>query len=284
MKLVGKFFTIYALCLMPCALYANCGVRGVEASAPVLCGIARQGGMLYGELDDNWNVYSGDEKISMNGIFIIGLDRDHPENLQLRFCKPARRRAGDCSVYTYRIEQRTYQEQRITVSRVFDELAADVLRRIESENALVRRNRAEAANLDATGFMDMRLPDNMMGHRISAVFGSRRIVNNYPRRPHLGVDIAAPRGTKVKPVADGVVIIAADMFFNGKTIFISHGHGIVSAYMHMDSKDVRVGDTVRRGDVIGTVGSTGRSTGPHLHLGVYWRNVAIDPKLVVGGF
>jgi hypothetical protein len=270
--------------LIPGSLYA-CDVRGLEEGAPVLCGVAKQGGLLYGELSPEWNVYNGDEKISMNGIFVIGLGRDHPENLQLRFCKTAKRsllRGGDqCSIYTYNIKSRTYKEQNITVSRRFDELSAEVQRRIESENTLIRMERAASSGFDATEFMNMRLPDNMRNYRISGVFGTRRIVNGQPRRPHLGVDIAAPRGTKVKSVADGQVIITADMFFNGKTVFISHGHGITTAYMHLESIDVQAGDVVMQGDVIGRVGSTGRSTGPHLHLGAYWRNIAIDPQLGV---
>ena len=294
MKLFVKILTInkriclvpYALCLVCAFVQTNanaCDVRGIEPNAPVLCGIAKQGGILYGELSTgHWNVYNGDEKISMNGIFVVGLGRDHSENLSLRFCKRITGRMKyTCDNYNYKIIQRTYEEQRITVSREFDELSPQVLRRVNSENANVQAVRAAAAKFDTTAFMDMTLSDNLRGHRISGVFGTRRIVNGQPRRPHLGVDIAAPRGTDVASVADGIVVIVADMFFNGKTVFVSHGHGITTSYMHLDRIDVNVGDTVMRGDVIGRVGSTGRSTGPHLHLGAYWRNIAIDPKLVV---
>jgi len=281
------FLFSYSFFLLPYSLYA-CDVRGQEQNAPVLCGVAKQGGLLYGELSqdaENWNVYSGDEKISMNGIFVIGLGRDHPDTLRLRFCKTEkrmlRRDRDSCSVYTYRIAQRKYEEQRITVSRMFEELSPENQRRVDSEAALVRARRKETADFDATEFMGMELSDILRAHRISGVFGTRRIVNGNPRSPHNGVDIAAPRGTKVAAVADGIVIVAEDMFLSGKTVIVSHGHGVTTSYLHLDSISVGAGDTVRRGGAVGRVGSTGRSTGPHLHLGAHWRNVAIDPKLVV---
>ncbi|MCL1785675.1 MAG: M23 family metallopeptidase [Alphaproteobacteria bacterium] len=280
------FSMLCALCsaFCICAANAECDIRGVEKDAPVLCGVAAQGGFLYGELDENWNVYGGDEKISMNGIFVMGLDRDMPEFLQMRFCKSSGRALfgkDSCEVFTYKIKQRTYGEQKITVAKEFDELSPKDQKRADAESAMVQKARARAINLDATGFLDMELPDNLKPQRISGVFGTGRIVNGNPRRPHYGVDIASPRGTKVGAVADGIVIVASDMFYSGNTVIVSHGHGITTSYLHMDGMNVKAGDVVTRGDKVGVVGSTGRSTGPHLHLGAHWRNVAIDPQLVI---
>ena len=109
-------------------------------------------------------------------------------------------------------------------------------------------------------------------------FGSRRVINGEPRSPHTGADYAADQGTRVLAVASGVVHLAEEHFFSGNSVFIDHGDGLVSMYFHMHELFVQPGDTVTRGSVIGTVGSTGRSTGPHLHFGLRWRGARIDPR------
>ena len=120
--------------------------------------------------------------------------------------------------------------------------------------------------------------------RISGVYGSQRFYNGEPRRPHYGIDIAAPRGTPVMAPAPGQVTLAEpDMYFEGGLIFIDHGLGVTSAYMHLDTLKVQVGDRVRQGDVIATVGSTGRSTGPHLDWRMFWNKARLDPALVAAG-
>ena len=119
--------------------------------------------------------------------------------------------------------------------------------------------------------------------RISGVFGSQRILNGKPRRPHNGIDIAAPQGTPVVAMAEGRVAMAkSDMFLTGKTVMIDHGHGLNSIYIHMDQITIKSGDLVSRGQQIGTVGMTGRATGPHLHWGVSLFNTKLDPALLVG--
>lgn len=120
--------------------------------------------------------------------------------------------------------------------------------------------------------------------RISGVYGSQRFYNGEARRPHFGIDIAAPRGTKVTAPAPGKVTLAEpDMYFEGGLVFIDHGLKVTSAYMHLDSLNVKVGDVVAAGDVIATVGSTGRSTGPHLDWRMFWGGARIDPALVAVG-
>ena len=108
-------------------------------------------------------------------------------------------------------------------------------------------------------------------------FGHRRIINGAPRSPHTGVDISAPQGTPVVAPAAGVVILAGDFFFTGKSVYIDHGLGMIGMFFHFSSIDVAEGDFVEQGQVIGAVGSTGRATGPHLHWGVRWRNDRINP-------
>ena len=113
-------------------------------------------------------------------------------------------------------------------------------------------------------------------------FGSRRFINGEPRNPHTGLDYAAPRGEPVRAVADGVVALQDDFFFGGRSVFIDHGDGLISMYMHLSRVDVAAGQTVERAQTIGAVGSTGRATGPHLHFGLRWHGARIDPGLLLG--
>ena len=112
----------------------------------------------------------------------------------------------------------------------------------------------------------------------------RRFFNGEERNPHAGLDIAVPQGTPVKASADGVVTITGDYFFNGKTVFVDHGQGLISMYCHLSEIDVVKGQRVRRGEVIAKVGSTGRSTGPHLHWTVSLNNQRVDPAIFIGAF
>ena len=116
----------------------------------------------------------------------------------------------------------------------------------------------------------------------TGVFGSQRILNGKPRRPHFGIDIAAPKGTKVLNSNSGRVLLAEkNLFFTGGTIIIEHGHGLISIYSHLDQIFVKNGKFVKKGKLIGTVGSTGRSTGPHLDFRLYCKNIPVDPDLVI---
>ena len=118
--------------------------------------------------------------------------------------------------------------------------------------------------------------------RLSGFYGNQRILNGVPRRPHLGVDIAAPIGTPVYSSADGeVVLTEEDLFYTGKTIVINHGHGLTSIYSHLDKINVKVREQVKQGSVIGKIGNTGRSSGPHLDWRVNWFNVRVDPMLTL---
>jgi murein DD-endopeptidase MepM/ murein hydrolase activator NlpD len=118
--------------------------------------------------------------------------------------------------------------------------------------------------------------------RISGRFGNQRVYNGVPKSPHSGMDIAAPNGTPVLAPAAGVVTFAApDLYLTGGTLLLDHGHGVSSNFLHLSRIDVKVGDRVMQGQVIGTVGATGRATGPHLHWGMNWFDVRVDPLLVL---
>lgn len=118
--------------------------------------------------------------------------------------------------------------------------------------------------------------------RISGRFGNQRVYNGTPKSPHSGMDIAVPTGTPVRAPADGVITFAdPGLYLTGGTVVLDHGHGISSNFLHLSRIDAKVGDSVRQGDVIAAVGATGRVTGPHLHWGMSWFEVRIDPLLVL---
>jgi murein DD-endopeptidase MepM/ murein hydrolase activator NlpD len=113
-------------------------------------------------------------------------------------------------------------------------------------------------------------------------FGNRRILNGEPRSPHSGVDFAAQLGEPVLAVANGTVVLAEDHFFAGNSVFVDHGDGLISMSFHLSRMDVRPGDDVRRGQVLGLVGATGRVTGPHLHFAIRWHGARVDAGLLIG--
>jgi len=120
--------------------------------------------------------------------------------------------------------------------------------------------------------------------RISSTYGKRRYYNNKPKSPHKGIDIATKRGTSIVASESGVVKIAQEFFFNGNTIYLDHGEGVITMYAHMKGFEVGEGDFVEKGEVIGYVGTTGRSTGPHLHFGIMLNAKAVDPGIFVADY
>lgn len=134
-----------------------------------------------------------------------------------------------------------------------------------------------------------RQPSNLMldrpvDGRLSSAFGLRRIFNGEERNPHSGLDFAVPSGTPIKSPAAGKVILTGDYFFNGKTVFIDHGQGMISMFCHLSLIDVKVGVELQRGEVLGKVGATGRATGPHLHWNVSLNNARVDPAIFIGAY
>lgn len=166
-----------------------------------------------------------------------------------------------------------YEEQHLTIkdeSKV-NPSAEDMVRINQEE---IRKKKVKTLRTETLPRVDFIWPAE---GRISSIFGLRRFFNEQERRPHNGLDIAAAIGTPVKAVADGTVIDAGDFFFSGNMIFLDHGQGIISLYAHMDRIDVKPGDNIKQGDIIGTVGQTGRATGPHLHFAVFANRTLIDP-------
>jgi len=187
----------------------------------------------------------------------------------------------DGQARSFRVEPRTYREQHITLKnqRQVNPNPAD-LKRIERE--LDEQTRAYRQ-------FSPRQPSNLLFDKpvsgpLSSPFGLRRFFNGEERNPHSGLDFAAPAGTPIKTPAAGKVILTGNYFFNGNTVFVDHGQGLISMFCHLSKIDVKVGDELSRGAVLGKVGSTGRATGPHLHWNVSLNDARIDPSIFIGAF
>ena len=177
---------------------------------------------------------------------------------------------------TFDIHDKHYrtQELKIKNDRKVNPAAED-LKRIDSEQA---RSNAALSKFTPADVPALSLIVPVTGKR-SDSYGSRRIFNGQPRNPHTGMDISAPTGTPIHSPAAGRVVEVGDFFFNGNTVYIDHGAGLVTMYCHLSSIAVKAGDTVAAGEVIGKVGATGRVTGPHLHWGVALNRAMVDPEL-----
>lgn len=247
------------------------------AGALSLEGDFEQGGVVFGKTDPNAKVrFAGRElRLTEDGRFVFGFGRDFAESAELEVEYPD----GQRELRTLAVSPRTYAIQRIDglpPKKVSP--PEEVWERIKRENAEIAAARAQDHAL--TGFLGpFQWPTEGI---ITGVYGSQRILNGQPKRPHYGIDIAAPEGTLVVAPAGGVVsLVASDYYYTGGTIIIDHGHGLTSAFLHMAEVSVEEGQTVRPGEKIGTVGSTGRSTGPHLDWRINWFKERLDPATLV---
>lgn len=182
---------------------------------------------------------------------------------------------GSAELHEIDVHSKDYPEQHITIKnkRQVNPNETDLVR--------IRKDRTSIANAKRyrhDDLLGLRFDVPVEGIR-SGSFGSRRFFNKQPRRPHGGMDIAAPEGTPIFAPADGYVIEAADYFFSGNCIFLGHGQGLQTFYAHMSKIDVKPGELVKRGQKIGEVGATGRVTGAHLHWSVGLNRTWVDPEL-----
>lgn len=215
--------------------------------------------MVLRDSDDSW-------------IAVVGLDlKTTPGHQAIRV-----HRADDTFELPFVVQAKTYQAQHIRLKNQ---------KHVTPDPDQVQRYQREYdEQIQAYRSFRSVMPSNVLFDRpvqgrTSSPFGLRRFFNGEERNPHSGLDFAVPEGTPVKAPADGVVTIVADYFFNGKTVFIDHGLGLITMYCHLSEINVQRGDQVSRGQVIAHVGATGRATGPHLHWNVSLNNARVDPAL-----
>tara|TARA_A100001011_G_scaffold43100_1_gene40584 strand:- start:491 stop:1300 length:810 start_codon:yes stop_codon:yes gene_type:complete len=213
-------------------------------------------------------------KISKDGYFVFGIDRDRKFDVTI-----TKITGGKVEKIIKKVLKRKYNIQRIDgleESKVTP--PESVYKRIKDENNKI--GEARAINSDLPFFKEQFIMP--VKGIISGVYGSQRILNGKPKWPHYGIDIAAKQGTLIKSSGSGVVTMAEeDLYYTGGTIIMDHGHGISTIYSHLETVLVSVGDQINKGDMIGTVGSTGRSTGPHLDFRVNWFQTRLDPMSVL---
>lgn len=173
-----------------------------------------------------------------------------------------------------------FREQRLTVSPQMVNPPKSELKRIEEEQELTRAARAVVT---PRKMWQMKVIEPIDGKlHITSPYGYRRVYNGVPRGRHSGVDLRAPRGTPIKSIFPGIVVLTGEHYFAGKSVYTDSGNGVVSAYFHLDTISVKEGDFVSTGDLLGTAGATGRVTGPHLHLSVFLSGQSVDVMGLIG--
>lgn len=255
------------------AVFALWPARADQGLRTTFRGAMEQGGLVIGTAAAGAAVTVDGKmvKVSPEGLFAFGLPYDavKPVVVQAIYLD------GGRDVLTVEAKARTYDIQRIDgLPEKFVEPPPDVVERMKREHEAIWV--AREADTAGTGFS---VPlDWPFAGRLSGVYGSQRILNGVPKAPHLGVDVAAPEGTPIHAAADGIVSIADDYYLEGGFTLLDHGHGVNTCYLHQSQRLVKAGDKVKRGDVIGHVGMTGRATGPHCHWGLCWFQMKLDPS------
>ena len=248
-----------------------------DADAIVFPARVEQGSMVIGKVPPGSRVRYGQRmlRVTAYGSVVFGVGRDETGPLTVDIVHPD----GTGSTETIEVDPRDWPIERIDgVPPATVNPPPAIAERIRREQAQVAA--ARTRDDDRVGFAQ-HFVWPVQG-RVSGRFGNQRVYNGTPKSAHSGMDIAAARGTPVKAPAAGVVTFAApDLYLTGGTLLIDHGHGISSNFLHLSRLDVQVGDRVEQGQVVGAVGATGRATGPHLHWGMNWFDVRIDPLLVL---
>ena len=244
-----------------------------QATAVEFDGKFVQGHFIIGKTDPNTNIIVDKKKVkvSKDGYFAFGIGKDRKFDIVIT--------AGDKKIVK-KIQKRKYNIQKIDgLAKKKVTPPEEFYARIKKENKLITD--AREVHSDLTFFKDkFILPvDNAI---VTGVYGSQRILNGIPKWPHYGLDFAQKKGTPIKAMNNGIVTLAEkDLFYTGATLIFDHGHGISTLYMHMDKIFVSKGDHVKKGDIIATVGSSGRSTGPHLDIRLNWFGTRLNPATIL---
>jgi len=260
------------------AVFALLGASAACAADAALPASVSQGGLVIAQLPELAHASVGGKpvRVGADGTLVFGAGRDEKGPLLVNLAY----RDGHRESARIAVTAREWPIERVngvppkTVNPP-PELAERIRR--EQAEVVAARNRDDASEDFLAGFA---WP---VQGRISGRFGNQRIYNGDPKSPHSGMDIAVPQGTPVQAPADGIVTFAKPgLYLTGGTVLLDHGYGLSSNFLHLSRLDVKVGQRVRRGDVIGAAGMTGRATGPHVHWGFNWFGVRLDPLLLPG--
>jgi murein DD-endopeptidase MepM/ murein hydrolase activator NlpD len=210
-------------------------------------------------------------KVSKNGYFAFGIEKDRKLDIVII--------EGNKTIIK-KIQKRKYNVQKIEgLPKEKVTPPEEFYTRIKKENKLI--GKAREIDSDLSFFKDKFIVP-VEDAIITGVYGSQRILNGIPKWPHFGLDFAQKKGTPIKAMNSGVVTLAEkDLFYTGATLIFDHGHGISTLYMHMNEIFVNVGDHVKKGDIVGTIGTSGRSTGPHLDIRLNWFGTRLDPATIL---
>ena len=232
-----------------------------------------QGHFIIGKTESGTKVLIDKKEVRVTdgGFFAFGIGRDRKYNIVITLNKD-----GNKQEIVKKVQKRKYNIQKI--DGLEEEKVTpheEVYERIKKENKLISKARIVNSDLD---FFKNKFIIPVDDAIVTGVYGSQRILNGKPKWPHYGLDFAQKEGTPVKAMLDGTVTLAEpDLYYTGGTLIFDHGHGISTLYMHMQKILVDKGQKVKQGDVIGTVGSTGRATGPHLDIRLNWFDTRLDP-------
>ena len=235
-----------------------------------------QGHFIIGQTEPNSKIMIDKKeiKVSKDGFFVFGIDRDRKFDILITKISNEKKEKIVKKVFKrkYKIQKIDgLPENKVTPPE-------EVYKRIKKENNAI--GEARAINSDLNYFKNKFIMP--LDGIITGVYGSQRILNGKPKWPHYGIDIAAKQGTHIKSSANGIVTMAEDdLYYTGGTVIMDHGHGISTIYSHLENVLVSVGDKINQGDIVGTVGSTGRSTGPHLDFRINWFQTRLDPMSVI---
>ncbi|PIW69135.1 MAG: hypothetical protein COW08_08745 [Ignavibacteriales bacterium CG12_big_fil_rev_8_21_14_0_65_30_8] len=270
MKNLIKIF-LFILFLTPFTFAQGLKIYGTLQPGNLLIGVTKNAKTIL--LDDTTLDFD------TSGVFIFGFDRDAIGYHKLKVIF----NNDEYITKDFKLEKRKYKVQRINKMKTkYVTPPKSALEKIAKESKMMKFARKEVGKLKAPLFTDGFIRP-VEGGKYTGVYGSQRILNGVPKSPHNGVDIDVPKDTPVKATASGKVLIAGNNFYyNGNFVLIDHGFGLTTVYLHFDKLNVKTGDYVKKGDVIGFVGMTGRATGPHLHWGAKWYNKRIDPLSLLG--
>ena len=236
-----------------------------------------QGHFIIGKTEPKTKIWIDKQKIRVtdDGYFAFGIGRDRKYDIVISLEKDKKKQK-----IVKKIQKREYKIQRIEgLPEKKVTPPKEVYDRIKRENKLIGDARSLDSNLT---FFKNKFINPLDNAIVTGVYGSQRILNGKPKWPHYGIDFAAKEGTKIKAMLDGTAtMVETDLFYTGGTLIFDHGHGISTLYMHMQKIFVKKGQDVKQGDIIGTVGSTGRSTGPHLDVRLNWFGTRLDPATVL---